>query len=136
MLVGTHEKKHDAGMGDFMIVQDMEDKLKYYILVHIARESWKEFKIESGDVISPEQPVARVWHADADEKAGRTNYHLHVSVARSQEYKKKDKFYTSGDFLEGDGKILNSNYSFPVWVADPKQFFNPFDHEEIWAGRK
>jgi hypothetical protein len=134
MLAGTHEKKHDRGMGDFMIVQDMEDKLKYYILVHIGRESWKEFGIGSGKTVSPEQPVARVWHADADEKAGRDNYHLHISVVRSTEYNKNNVLYTSGDFINGDGKIIDSNYSFPVWKY-PEQFLNPFYQQESWKGR-
>jgi hypothetical protein len=126
MRVGTHglrngrENKDDLlpnGIGDFIIVQDSKDPFKYYLLVHLAWESYKDFEIEAGSVISPEQPVARVGHADTNALKREANYHLHVSVIRSDKFSNRGDPYTSSDFPQSydpsKPAILDVKYRFP-----------------------
>jgi hypothetical protein len=151
MLVGTHIAPNDPGgrdpqehknnpnrdsMGDFMIVQDTEDPFKYYLLVHLAWRSWEEFKIQSGSLVHPEQPVARIGHADPNEAAKSGNYHLHLSVVRAETFKKKNLAYGQSDFPGND--IINESLSFPVWDDSKREYtLNPFDcNDEYWGGRK
>jgi hypothetical protein len=145
MLVGTHlapdkpggrnpqEHKNNPNinsMGDFMIVQDMEDPFKYYLLVHLAWKSWEEFNIQSGSVVRPEQPVARIGHADPDEAEKSGNYHLHLSVAIDKDKKE----LSPSDFP--DDYIVNKSFQFPIWSNTEREYFlDPFNHTETWGGR-
>lgn len=152
MRVGTHglpngrknkENLLPDGMGDFMIVRDGKDLFKYYLLVHLAWESYKEFKIKEGIVVSPGQPVARVGHADADALKRKANYHLHVSVIRSDKFGNAGVPYELSDFPQShvppEQTILGTTYRFPIWHNDFKYvFLNPFDQnpDKPWKGRE
>jgi hypothetical protein len=111
-------------------------------LVHLAWKAYKDFEIEAGSVVSPEQPVARVGHADTNALKGDANYHLHVSVIRSDKFGNGGDPYTSSDFPQAydpsKPAILDVDYNFPIWQNNFKNvFFNPFDHnpDKPWEGK-
>jgi hypothetical protein len=146
MMVGTHRAKKTLtkeehknnlnlqSMGDFMIVQDGKDPYKYYLLVHLAWESWNDFGIKPGMTISPQQSVAKIGCADIDEKKGGGNYHFHVSVVRSENFKNGENKYKPIDFPDGD--IIDKDYVFPVWKdINRKYMLNPLDNSQTWGGR-
>lgn len=125
--VGTHKKVHDGtGMGDYMIVQDAYDKNKYYLLLHLAYESWKKYNISIGTKVYPGMKVAGVGKQDYSETA----YHLHISVAVLLPSEKA----IPEDDKKGPVIIRDSNYLFPIWGYNAKMR-DPFNHKITWKGR-
>jgi hypothetical protein len=120
-------------MGEYMIVQDMEDPYEYYILLHLSWDSWNEFGITAGSKISPGKSVAKVGCADG----GVGGYHLHVSVVRSTGYKMSNgEYYDSDSFLKSEKVIYTKSFTFPIW-GYPDVWVDPFDHSiQGWGGRK
>lgn len=126
-LLAHLKKVHDGtGMGDYMIVQDAYDKNKYYLLLHLAYESWKKYNISIGTKVYPGMKVAGVGKQDYSETA----YHLHISVAVLLPSEKA----IPEDDKKGPVIIRDSNYLFPIWGYNAKMR-DPFNHKITWKGR-
>ena len=131
---GTHNKVHNGtGMGDYMIVRDDYDKNKYYLLLHLAYESWKKYNVGIGTKVYPGMKVAGVGKPDYS----KTAYHLHVSVVvlDGAEQPIDMEMSENGKKIKKTGIIRNSAYLFPIWGYKDKMR-DPFNHKTTWKGRK
>ena len=128
---GTHNKVlNGTGMGDYMIVRDAYDKNKYYLLLHLAYESWKKYNVGIGTKVYPGMKVAGVGKPDYF----KTAYHLHVSVIVLNNG--ECPIYEIDDELhKKEGSIRNKEFKFPIWGYKDKMR-DPFNHKTTWKGRK
>ena len=109
-----------------MIVKDLFDSNKYYLLLHIKDKSWENYSIKKGTIVYPGMTVAKVWT-----QLTNIAYHLHVSVIQLE-----DGEIPIPDSSKKEPVIRDANIKFPVWKDKyKKRMRNPFKHDETWGGR-
>ena len=115
-----------VSMGGYMIVKDLFDSNKYYLLLHIKDKSWENYSIKKGTIVYPGMTVAKVWT-----QLTNIAYHLHVSVIQLE-----DGEIPIPDSSKKEPVIRDANIRFPVWKDKyKKRMRNPFKHDETWGGR-
>jgi hypothetical protein len=106
-----------GGMGEYIVVQDMQEPRLYYVLVHLA-----SYTVQAGDVVYPGDTVGTV----GQDREKTAKPHLHLSHV----------------FADTLAEVVNSEHRFPFWEfqvgpnhKSRKIVKDPFDHSKSWNGR-